>query len=101
MTVIKGVDVFFDVAGGRRCTRVFELALHLDTGAHLVVLFGRLYGWDLSLSKGPSCLGATAFHEVPIGFLLGRRKICRRNGECKQTILFLKPAALPKRVGRI
>ena len=74
MTIIKGVDVFLDVAGGRRCTRVFKLALHLDTRACLVVLFGRLYGWDLSLLKGPSCLSATAFHKVPIGFLLGCRK---------------------------
>ena len=83
MTVIKGVDVFFDVAGGRRCTRVFEFALHLDTGARSVVLFGRLYSWDLLLSKGPSCLSAMAFHKVPIGFLLGYHKIYKRNGKYK------------------
>ena len=39
MTVIKGVDVFLDVAGGRRCTRVFKLAVYLGTRARLVVLF--------------------------------------------------------------
>ena len=83
MTIIKGVNVFFDVAGGCRCTRVFELTLHLDARAYSVVLFGYLYGWDLLLLKGPSCLNVTAFYKVPVGFLLGRRKICKRNGEYK------------------
>ena len=57
--------------------------LHLDTRAHLVVLFGHLYDWDLLLLKGPSCLSITAFYKVPVGFLLGRRKIYKRNGEYK------------------
>ena len=83
MTVIEGVDVFLDVASGHRCTRVFKLALHLDTRAHLVILFRHLYGWDLLLSKGPSCLSVTAFHKVPIGFLLGCHKIYKRNGKYK------------------
>ena len=69
VTVIKGVNVFLDVAGGCRCIRVFKLALHLDTRARSVVLFGRLYNWDLSLLKGPSCLNVMAFHKVSIGFL--------------------------------
>ena len=68
MTVVKGVNVFLDVAGGRRCTRVFKLALHLNTRARSVVLFGRLYAHDLLLLEGPSCLVVTAFHEVSIGF---------------------------------
>ena len=86
MTIIEGVDVFLDVTGGHRCTRVFELALHLDTGAHSVILFRRLYSWDLSLLKGPSCLNVTAFHKVSVGFPLGYHKIYRRNGKYKQII---------------
>ena len=69
MTVIEGVNVFLDIAGGRRCMRVFELAVHLGAGAHLVVLFGHLYIYNLLLSEGPSCLITTAFHEMSIGFL--------------------------------
>ena len=83
MTVIKGVDIFLNVANSHRCMKVFKLPLHLDAKAHLVVLFGRLYGWNLLLLKGPSCLSVTAFHEVPVGFPLGRHKIYKRNGECK------------------
>ena len=68
MTVIEGVNAFLDVAGGRRCIRVFELAVHLGARARLVVLFRHLYIYNLLLSEGPSCLIATAFHEVSIGF---------------------------------
>jgi hypothetical protein len=67
-TVIKGVNVFLDVAGGYRCIRVFKLPAHLDTGACSVVLFGHLYSWSLSLLEGLSCLSATASHKVSIGF---------------------------------
>ena len=86
MTIIEGVDVFLNIAGSYRYTKVFKLTLHLDTGAHLIVLFGHLYDWDLSLSKGLSCLSVTAFYKVPVGFLLGHCKIYKRNGKYKQTI---------------
>ena len=69
MTIIEGVNVFFDITGGYRCMRVFELTVHLGTRACLVVLFGHLYICNLLLLEGPSCLVATAFHEVSIGFL--------------------------------
>ena len=68
MTVIKSINVFFDIAGSHRCTKVFELLAHLDTGARLVVLFRRLYGWSLLLLKGLSCLSVIGGHEVSIGF---------------------------------
>ena len=68
MTVIKGVNIFLDVAGGYRYTRVFKLALHLNTGACLVILFGYLYSWNLLLLEGPSCLNITAIYKVSIGF---------------------------------
>ena len=67
-TIIKGVNVFLNVAGGHRYTRVFKLPAHLDAGAHSVVLFRYLYDWNLSLLEGPSCLSVTASHEVSIGF---------------------------------
>ena len=38
-TVIEGVNVFLNIAGGRRCTRVFKLAVYLGTRARLVILF--------------------------------------------------------------
>ena len=71
MTVVEGVDVFFNVVGGYRCIRVFKLPVYLGAGAHSAVLSGRLYAWDLLLLEGPSCLIATAFHKVSVGFLYG------------------------------
>ena len=71
MTVIKGINVFLNIVSGHRCIRVFEFPLYLDTKAHSVILFKRLYNWDLLLLKGPSCLSVTAFYEVSIGFLFG------------------------------
>ena len=68
MTVIEGVNVFLDVAGSYRCTRVFKLAVYLGARAHSVILFGHLYICNLLLSEGPSCLIATAFYEVSVGF---------------------------------
>ena len=68
MTVIKGINVFLDIAGGHKCIKVFELMAHLDTGAYLVILFGRLYSWSLLLLKGLSYLSATGGHKVSIGF---------------------------------
>ena len=68
VTIIEGINVFLNVAGGRRCTRVFKLMVHLGARAHSVVLFGHLYIRNLLLSEGPSCLIATAFYEVSVGF---------------------------------
>ena len=69
MTIIEGVDAFFNITGGYRCIRVFKLMVHLSAKACLVILFGYLYIYNLLLLEGPSCLVATAFHEVSIGFL--------------------------------
>ena len=69
MTVVEGINVFLDVAGGYRCMRVFKLMVYLGARACLVVLFRHLYIYNLLLSEGPSCLIATAFHKVSIGFL--------------------------------
>ena len=69
VTVIKGVDIFLNVAGSYRCIRVFKLAVYLGAGAYSVVLFGHLYIYNLLLLEGPSCLVTTAFYEVSIGFL--------------------------------
>ena len=69
MTIIKGVDVFLDIASGYRYTRVFELAVYQGAKAYSVVLFRRLYIRNLLLLKGHSCLIMTAFYKVFIGFL--------------------------------
>ena len=75
MTVIEGINVFLNVTGGRRCTRVFELTVYLGAGARSVVLFRHLYIYNLLLLEGPSCLIATAFYKVSVGFRSGRREI--------------------------
>ena len=69
MTVIKGVNVFLNVAGSYRYIRVFKLAVYLGTGAYLVVLFRHLYIYNLLLLEGPSCLVVMAFYKVSVGFL--------------------------------
>jgi hypothetical protein len=71
VTIIKGINVFFDVAGGYRCIKVFELLAHLGAGAYLVVLFGHLYGWNLLLLEGPSCLNVTSGYKISVGFPFG------------------------------
>ena len=68
MTVIEGVNIFLDVTGSYRYIRVFKLTVYLGTRARLAVLFRRLYICNLLLLEGPSCLIATAFHKVSIGF---------------------------------
>ena len=68
MTIIKGINIFLDIASGYRCIRVFELLAHLDTKAYLVILFKYLYNWNLLLLEGLSCLSVTAVHEVSKGF---------------------------------
>ena len=42
--------------------------MHLGAGARIAVLLGALRARDLSLSKGPSCLGAAAVHRVSVEF---------------------------------
>ncbi len=69
ITIIEGINVFLNVAGGRRYMRVFKLAVYLGTGARSVVLFRHLYIRNLLLLEGPSCLIMTAFYRVSIGFL--------------------------------
>ena len=39
MTIIEGVNVFLNIASGRRCIKVFKLIVYLGTRAYLVVLF--------------------------------------------------------------
>ena len=68
MTIVKGIDVFLDIAGGHRYTRVFKLAVYLGARARSVVLFRRLYIYNLLLPEGPSCLITIAFYKVSIGF---------------------------------
>ena len=65
-SVVKGVCVF--LSGDHRCARVFELLVHLGVGARSAVLPRGLYCRNLSLSKGPSYLDATAFHKVSVEF---------------------------------
>jgi len=67
-TVIEGVCVFLSVASNRRCARVFKLLVHLGVGAYSAVLPRGLYYCNLLLSEGPSCLSATAVHEVFMEF---------------------------------
>ena len=69
VTVINGINVFLNIASSYRCIRVFKLVVYLGTRAYLVILFRHLYVHNLSLLKGPSCLIATAFYKVSIGFL--------------------------------
>ena len=44
VTVVEGVDVFLDIAGGRGCTRVFELPVYLGTRARSAVFVTGLVG---------------------------------------------------------
>ena len=97
MTIIKGINIVFDIVSSYKYAKVFRLPMHLNTRACSVILFGHLYNWNLSLSKGLSCLSATAFYEMSGGFPLGHRKIYKRNSECKQIIWSLKPAVLLKK----
>ena len=67
-TVVEGVYVLLDVVGDRGGARVFELLVHLGARARAAVLLGVLRGRNFSLSEGPSCFDATAFHRVAVGF---------------------------------
>ena len=66
MTVIEGVYVF--LSGNYRCARVFELLAYLGIRACSAILPRGLYCRNLLLSKGPSCLSATAFYKVFMEF---------------------------------
>ena len=68
VTVVEGA-CDFDVTGSCRCARIFELLLHLGAGACTAILLKNLYSCNFLLLEGPSCFGATAVHEVFIGFL--------------------------------
>ncbi len=68
MTVIEGVNIFFNVTSGYKYIKVFKLIVYLGTKAYSVILFGYLYIHNLLLLEGPSCLIATAFYKVSIGF---------------------------------
>ena len=39
VTIIKGVNIFLNIASSHRYIRVFKLMVHLGAGARLVVLF--------------------------------------------------------------
>ena len=69
MTVIESVNIFLNIISDYRCVKVFELLMHLGTGACIAVLLGALRARDLLLLKGPSCLRAAAVHRVSIKFL--------------------------------
>ena len=71
MTIIEGINVFFDVTSSYRYIRVFKLLVYLGTRAYLAVLSRHLYTWDLSLLEGPSCLIIITFYEVSVGFPYG------------------------------
>ena len=69
MTVIKGINISLNIVSDcNRCARVFKLLVYLGAGAHTAVLLGALRARDLSLLKGPSCLGAAAVHRVSVEF---------------------------------
>ncbi len=77
MTIIEGINIFFNIASGYRYIRVFKLTVYLGTRARLAVLFRRLYICNLLLLEGPSCLVIMAFHKVSIGFPFRSSRILR------------------------
>ena len=76
--------------------------MYLGIKAHSAVLSKGLYYYNLLLLGGPSYLKATAFHKVFVKFLFilsrdFKGEIIDINKRYKQTIWFLKLAALLKR----
>ena len=69
ITIKEGINVFLNVVGNRRYTRVFKLLVHLGTRARAAVLLRVLRGRNFSLSEGPSYFNASAIHRVAVGFL--------------------------------
>ena len=69
VTVVEGINVSFNIIGDySRCTKVFELLVHLGTGAHIVILLRALHSRNLLLLKLPSCLIAAAIYKISIEF---------------------------------
>ena len=79
VTIIESVNVFLNIISDCRCIRVFKLLVYLSTGAYMAVLLGALRARDLSLSKGPSCLGAAAVYRVSVEFPFGSSR-CFKGG---------------------
>jgi len=77
--------------------------VHLGVRAYLAILPKGLYCHNLLLLKGPFYLKATAFYRVFIEFLFKLSQSFKKgmvdiNKKCKQTIWFLKLAALLKKI---
>ena len=69
MTVIKGVNVSFNIVGDySRCIRVFELLVYLSIKICTVVLLRALRACNLLLLKLPFCLIAAAVYRVSVEF---------------------------------
>ena len=69
MTVIEGLRVFLNIVGDcSRCVRVFKLLVYLGAGARTAILLRALRARDLSLLKGPFCLGVAAVYKVSVEF---------------------------------
>ena len=69
MTVIEGINIFFNIVNNCGCVRVFKLLVYLGAGAYTAILLRALCTRDLLLLKGLSCLRAAAIHRVSIEFL--------------------------------
>ena len=69
MTVIEGINIFFNIIGDHRYAKVFKLLVYLGTRAYTVVLLRALRACNLLLLKLPFCLIAAAIHRVFIEFL--------------------------------
>ena len=69
MTIIEGINISLNVVGDcSRYARVFKLLVYLGARARTAILLGALYVYNLSLLKGPSCLGAAAVYKVSVEF---------------------------------
>ena len=69
MTIIKGVNISFNIVGDySRCIRVFKLLVYLSTKTCTVVLLKTLYAHNLLLLRLPSCPIAVAVYRVSIKF---------------------------------
>ena len=68
MTIIEGVNVFFNIISDCKYIRVFKLLVYLGAGAYIVVLLRTLHACNLLLLKLPSCFIAAAVHKISIKF---------------------------------
>ena len=69
MTIIKGINIFFNVVSDCGYIRVFKLLVYLGIRARSAILLRGLYYRNLLLLEGPSCICAAAFYRVSIEFL--------------------------------